>query len=71
MYFSSAGIVGLFFLMLLFYPPGSTLSGWLTWVPAAAVVMLATLPIRKALAIAGDYYLDPSKPPGKNEIGHS
>lgn len=60
MYFSSAGVAGLFFLYSFLNPPDSAAIGWMTIVPAAALVMLVSLPHRKGVAIAIDYYIDPT-----------
>lgn len=59
MYFSSAAVVGVCFLYLLFFPPASAATGWMTIVPAACLLMFITLPHRKSLAVAFDYYLSP------------
>lgn len=67
MYFSSAGIVGISFLYMFFFPPDSTAAGWLTVVPIAGVVMILSLPIRKALAIAIDFHLDRGRAEFKTE----
>lgn len=74
MYFSSAGVAGVFFLYSFLNPPESAAIGWLTIVPSAAVVMLASLPHRKGVAIAIDYYIDPTcgDPPNSNrQTAHS
>jgi uncharacterized protein (DUF983 family) len=59
MYFSSGGIVGAFFLYMYFFPPASAALGWLTIVPLAGLVMILSLPLRKAMAIAIDFFIDP------------
>lgn len=59
MYASSGAVVGIAFLYMLFFPPANVMMGWLTIVPGAAMLLLLTLPFRKAMAIVFDYYLDP------------
>lgn len=61
MYASSGAVVGIAFLYMLFFPPEDALTGWLTIVPGAAMLLFLTLPFRKAMAIVFDYYLDPGE----------
>lgn len=60
MYFSSGAVIGVCFLILLFWRPASADLLWATavMIGGALAVLLGTLPLRKSMAIALDYLID-------------
>src|SRR5262249_37154127 len=58
MYVSTAGITGIFLLIMLgVVPRHATLARWIIGIVAVAV-FFGTMPVRKSLAIAWDYWLE-------------
>jgi uncharacterized protein (DUF983 family) len=56
MYLSTAFITGLFFIVLIALPPQNLARYRLVFIGAALIAYLSTLPVRKALAIALNYF---------------
>lgn len=56
MYISTAGLTGLFFVVMLLVRPANLVIARGVLLPLALVVIVGTLPLRKSIAIAFDYY---------------
>ncbi len=61
MYMTSGGVIGVCFLILFFWRPAreEMVFASSVMIGAAAVLLLGSLPWRKAVAIALDYWIEP------------
>jgi len=69
MYMTSGGVIGVCFLVLFFWRPAREELAFASTVMigAAAILLFSTLPWRKAVAIALDYWIEPQARDGDDE----